>query len=494
MRAAIKIGIVLIWVVMMGLLVGRSIERPAPEGLAILAGETSLPSREDWMAVYFGDEKIGYSYTSIGREGTGDQTLYRMRSRARLRFNIGGLWRNISLEQESLLGSDLSLLSFTSSLTSDPYYFKVSGEARGGRMLVRFESFGSVSKRTIDLKDTYLPEIFPFLLCQRGLEVGRTYKLRLFNPQSFGPEEITLEVKAKERVDFEGESREVYIIQQDYKGLTTTSWIDAKGVILKEESPLGFRMVRTTREEALKLPQAVLEPGGDLLVATSIPCDRLIANPRDLRSMSITLKGIPTEDLIVADERQHATMVGRNVVRFDIEAVEFDPSQSLQLPIQTRGLAPYLTSTPFVQSEDRSIKDQVAQVIGSERNAWKAATLLSDWVYRNIRKSPTLSVPSAVAVLANRVGDCNEHAILLVALCRSVGIPSRICYGIVYLNGRFYYHAWVEVFVGRWQAIDPTFGQTLVDASHLKFYEGGVEKHLEILKLIGRIQVVTLKT
>ena len=52
-------------------------------------------------------------------------------------------------------------------------------------------------------------------------------------------------------------------------------------------------------------------------------------------------------------------------------------------------------------------------------------------------------------------GDCNEHTVLFVALARALGLPARTAVGLVYLDGSFYYHAWPEVWLGEWVAVDP---------------------------------------
>ena len=81
------------------------------------------------------------------------------------------------------------------------------------------------------------------------------------------------------------------------------------------------------------------------------------------------------------------------------------------------------------------------------------------WIQENIEKRPVLSLPDALSTLKNRVGDCNEHAMLFSALTRALGIPSKIETGLVYLNGRFYYHAWNAVYLDRWITADSLFGQ-----------------------------------
>ena len=75
------------------------------------------------------------------------------------------------------------------------------------------------------------------------------------------------------------------------------------------------------------------------------------------------------------------------------------------------------------------------------------------------------SLPNAVEVFRNRVGDCNEFTVLYVALARALGLPARAIAGLVYLDGHFYYHAWPEVYAGRWIMVDPVFGQVPADGA-----------------------------
>ena len=89
-------------------------------------------------------------------------------------------------------------------------------------------------------------------------------------------------------------------------------------------------------------------------------------------------------------------------------------------------------------------------------------------------------------------GDCNDVATLYVALARSAGLPARTVAGLIYLNGRFYYHAWPEVYLGDWVAVDPTFDQYPADATHLRFAIGGLARQVELFPLVGRLTLEVL--
>ncbi len=119
--------------------------------------------------------------------------------------------------------------------------------------------------------------------------------------------------------------------------------------------------------------------------------------------------------------------------------------------------------------------------------------LIGQWVYENIEKDLTISMPSAVDILKIRKGDCNEHTSLYTALARAAGLPTKVCIGIVYKDGYFYYHAWPAVYLGSWLPIDPTFGQEVADAAHIKLLEGGFERQADLMRVVGKISVTVLE-
>ncbi len=90
--------------------------------------------------------------------------------------------------------------------------------------------------------------------------------------------------------------------------------------------------------------------------------------------------------------------------------------------------------------------------------------------------------------LHNRVGDCNEHAVLLAALSRAAGIPAQVEAGLVYQRGRFYYHAWNALYLGQWITADSVMGQLPADVTHIRFVRG-TERQIDLVRMIGRLKI-----
>jgi hypothetical protein len=63
---------------------------------------------------------------------------------------------------------------------------------------------------------------------------------------------------------------------------------------------------------------------------------------------------------------------------------------------------------------------------------------------------------------------------------------------LAYVDGKFYYHAWPEILLNDWVAVDPTFGQFPADAAHLRFTVGGLTRQTELLRLMGNLKIDVL--
>ena len=190
---------------------------------------------------------------------------------------------------------------------------------------------------------------------------------------------------------------------------------------------------------------------------------------------------------------------GRQTFKGQVLTVEKEVLSNLAAELRTDKLAAvekiFLWPGPFIQSDDQKIRDLARKILKDAPDAppLTRAKKLLDWVHTHIEKRPVLSLPDALSTLENRVGDCNEHAVLLAALARAAGIPTRIEAGLVYLKGRFYYHAWNLMYLGKWVTADSLFGQLPADVSHLRFATGSPEQQLDLMGIIGKIRLTVMQ-
>jgi transglutaminase-like putative cysteine protease len=151
----------------------------------------------------------------------------------------------------------------------------------------------------------------------------------------------------------------------------------------------------------------------------------------------------------------------------------------------------FLEPTPFIQSDHPEIQAKAKEIVSQHDSAMVKAYKLMAWVNQNIQKRPVISVPNALETLRNQVGDCNEHAVLYAALARAAGIPTQVEAGLVYQNGRFYYHAWNVIYLGTWITVDSVKGQLPADVTHIRFVRGA-ERQIDLIQMIGKVRIEIL--
>jgi hypothetical protein len=363
----------------------------------------------------------------------------------------------------------------------------VGFEARGrveGQYLVLNTGFGGEMRESkIMLQDKPLLSLglWPHLM-KKGLVVGDRYRLSLFDPSIMAQKPVEVSVIGRETIVLDGRKWEAYKVKTIFAGLEVLAWIGPNGERLKEEGLMGFRMVKTTEDEA----RSGIRSGPELDIAesVSIPANMVLAEPANLSYLKIRLDGIDLGGLDLGTGRQRLT---GSMLEIGLESNE-DSHVYKKV-----GLEPYLKASPFIQSDHPAIKTLAGKIVGQLNQGEVKARKILQWVYDSLDKRATVSVPNALGTLKARAGDCNEHAALFAALARAAGIPAKVSVGLVYTRDRFYYHAWNEVFLGEWITVDALMGQMPADVTHIKFVEGDLDRQAEMVRVIGQVELKVLE-
>ena len=312
-----------------------------------------------------------------------------------------------------------------------------------------------------------------------SLHVDQEVVIDTFDPMTFSVGKTRVKCVGEETIEAGGERTQCKVLTTELNGLTSKVWLSENEEIVRAETPFGFALRKITEEEAL----APLDSGesSDIIKGMSIvPTGRTPF--RGARRMIVTLRGVRPDRYPPVDETQTAA---GNVFKITA-ASEPAPGAS-----STASLEEYLKSDAFVQADHPKIKALAEQIVGNESDPWKRALRIYQWVHDNVRKLSVFSIPSALEVLESREGDCNEHAMLFTALARAAGLPTRIAIGLAWSDtlNAFCYHAWPEVFAGRWIWMEPTLGQPIADATHLKLLNGNIEAWTRLLPYLGQLEI-----
>ena len=475
-------GIVcLVWLGMAGLLVWRQ-QVPEATRLASLPpapwqidDEAGAGDGESWFGVYQESRKIGHVFRRTTRVGDG----HRFVDRSRLRVAVLGSPQTIQSALVADTDADFAVTRFHFSLVSPAGNFAATGRRDGGRLHVEYGTDGAreVLELPLDEPIHLMNALRPRIAAARP-SPGARYVHDVFNPLTMTSEPVVTVVEGEETIGGVTALR----IAEEHRGLRERTWLAEDGRVLREEGMLGFTLVREPREVALG---PITGAPVDVAEASRIPLTGRIEAPREREALRLRLGGAGAASVPSAPPRQR--------VRGDVLEIVREPLPARATPVPADGtMAAYLAPAPFIESDDPDIAATAAEIVGDETDPLRRARRLLQWVHRNMTQAPSVTVPSARAVLRARRGDCNEHAVLLTALGRAAGIPSRVVAGAVYLQDGFYYHAWTEFWLGDWVSADAVFAQMPADATHVRLVEGGPEQHVRLAEVVGRLTFTTM--
>lgn len=440
-----------------------------------------LESKQEWAGLYLNKQKIGYSFSEIKRMEEG----YRITENMFMKMKVMGIPQKIESKINSVTDREMNLKNFSFRIKSGVISFIAYGNMDNDVLKLMIVSGGKKSKKELKLKDKpILTTGLKYYILKKGLKVGSSFRRVIFDPLTLANRAIDVEVVSEEKIMIDEKLMNCFKIKEVFNGMELYTWVDEQGETLKEESPIGVVLLRETKDEALKVFDGDTV---DLISETAVIVDKKISL-KDLTFLKLRIKNININDFDLAGGRQ----VQKGDV-IEIKAENLSGKDTYLLPFKASGMDKYLLPTTLIQSDDDEIKTLAKKIIKEENDAKKAVNKLYLWVYENIEKKPTLSIPSALEVVKTKQGDCNEHAVLFTALCRAIQVPARICSGIVYVNDSFFYHAWSEIFLGRWITIDPTLRQFPADVTHIKFFEGEMGDQLGVLSLVGKLEIEVLE-
>jgi hypothetical protein len=445
-----------------------------------------VSERDSWMNIFQSNSKIGFSHSQLFKEPTG----FRLTEAVQMRINTMGLIQDVNLNTETRLNPDFTLRELDFEISSGRFRFRFRGSVNRNILHAITESAGSKRRLDIPLKDKpYHFGSIIYAMAATDLQPGRRYIFNIFDPASMGQADVIVEVMGQEIINSNASSQLATKVSLNFKGVSQLAWIGKEGNLVKEKGLLGISLVETNRKDALD--GLASESAQDLTKTTSVASNVLLENVEALNVLKIKIQGIQPQNLQLQGGRQ--TFKGKVLTVEKESLTDLAPKLPLQnLPALEKV---FLRPSPFIQSDDQRIQNLAREILGEDTagSPLIRARKLVDWVHTHIEKRPVLSLPDALSTLENRVGDCNEHAVLLAALARAAGIPARIEAGLVYLKGRFYYHAWDLIYLGKWVTADAVFDQLPADVSHLRLVAGSSEQQMDLMGVIGKIQLTVLQ-
>ena len=245
-------------------------------------------------------------------------------------------------------------------------------------------------------------------------------------------------------------------------------WIDIEGNLVRAVTAIGAVTQEIVLSDEATARRALARPP-DLIDATRVTASRAIRGYGRIRTAVFVLRG-NGQTPAVSTGPQVVDRVDGQTVRVVIDLDRAGPMIELT-DDETSG---FLAPTELLESNDAVVTELAARAtrpLPDRAGDALRAEAMRGFVHRFInRKTLDVALGSAAETARSREGDCTEHAVLLAAMLRAEGIPSRLVAGLIYEPGgpgtepAFVYHVWTQALVAadaddgesRWIDLDAT--------------------------------------
>lgn len=354
-----------------------------------------------------------------------------------------------------------------------PAHYRFEKEDPGGTLVIEGEV--AKNRRSIELTSTQngavvhntvgLPDGWTFALAvehkvRQGLRPGLSISGPTLLEELGAVVEMSTSVKGVDGGRFE--------VTSSFQGVVTTETMDAKGRTLVARTPA----VGLVAYPPGRAPDDVVA-----MMASGKKADLLAVSQWKVSAVRPGVKRVvyrittPDAATFVVPEDARQKVLKRTATAVDVE-VRAGPSTTTTLTGAARAKA--LSATPYEAVDDPRIKKVARATIAGATSDEERVKRLSHFVFKHVKtKGLDRGYAPAVATLESQTGDCTEHSVLLSALLRAVGIPTRIIDGVIVDGTQAGYHEWVEVDLGKgFIAVDPTFDAWPAGPERLKLAEG----------------------
>jgi Transglutaminase-like superfamily len=464
--------------------------------LALLVASTlsyAKSSDDTWMTVLLDGRKIGNMHMTRRVEGNhvvSTQALTVELARAGIKVGLSSR----ETDTETRQGKPLA---FESRSSISGIENVVTGTIHDDQCDVTTEVGGNRQQRTIDWpKGALLSEGLRLAENKTALKHGESYTELAFQAESVDAVEVVTKVGEPERVDLPEGARKLVRIEQLIKlpgaPTTTTAWVDEDQDAKKLTMQLmGYELTMLACSQSCAQAE---NQSTDILTHALAPAPAGLT-PDDLQH-GVVIHVSPTQQQLelsfaATDEQR----VSKSASGFDLRIAPLTSASPLDT--ESKPVAADSKPNAWLQSDAPEVRTLAQKGIGDAKQPLAQMQNLERFVRGFIRnKNLSVGYASALEVAKNPEGDCTEHAVLLAALGRSVGIPTRVVDGLAYTNHYagidhvFVPHAWAQAWVdGRWQSFDAALMG--FDAGHiaLSVGDGDPWRFFAGLDSLGRMKI-----
>ncbi len=280
-------------------------------------------------------------------------------------------------------------------------------------------------------------------------------------------------------------------------GVPTDSYQDENGETIKSSTGIlgsTMEMFTVSQAEALK---TIVGAELDLAINTLVKVKPLLKGHESKRIVyRVTIPGQNPVDVIPLGDTQTIKSIDNETAELTVISLPI-PKTAVVAAVPSE----FLESSQYLQWEDERVRKHADRAAGDATDPAEIARRMEKYVQAKLdKKNFSTAMASAAEVAQSLEGDCTEHAVLLAAMLRAKGIPSRIVVGLVYADQLFAFggHMWTEANLnGKWIPLDATLGDGGIGAAHIRLAESSlsdkgpvaVSSFAPLMTVIGKLKL-----
>lgn len=471
---------------------------------------------DEWAEIYIAGGKVGYAHSTMERDGD----LIRSHSTTYMQLGRDDQPVKLTVTEsavETLTGEPRSLES-----VQDLSIQKTSmkGVFKDGKVTITTSQYGNERNEVFDFPAGALLKTWGSFRESliKGFKPGTQYKIQLYEPALRLDGPLEAETKIGEWKEFEHQGRKLrgqevsLTLESPIGALILDSWVDARGMPIKAKLPapgLGDMEILTVDQKTALKDFVPPEIFNTTVVKANQSLDRgklqrvryRITGKPDHKVDFSKIPETPMQRIIARDERSIELELSR-------VPLEYRTVQRPQTAWDDVTRKEYLDGNLMINTADSELVALAQRAAGDEKDAFKLADKLRRFVSEYVQtKNLNVGFATASEVARTKEGDCSEHGILLAALGRLNGLPSRVVVGIAYVpvfgkqDDIFGYHMWTQFYIDeRWIDFDAALNESDCSPTRIAFgvsslkNAGIADLSLPLLTLIGAIDMEILST